>query len=472
MANNVATRYQNALTYAPGRSVGFYPDAGWQGSGGNAQTQVFQPATFAPFNALAAPQTTAAQQAPGYGVDRLGAMAATFGIDQLGKYIGNAINAPNLTPSDPYTGSSGMAVDPNADYGGAVDTALGQAGMGAGSGFSGGALAVPGDAGMGVDAALGAVQMAPSAGWGEGASFLSQIGDGISGIGDGIAGAAGSINPLGMGAGMLGSWGGGMLARGLVEGDAEQQPLASSIGGALGGIAGGFGAGAATGAAMGSIIPGIGTLIGAFVGALAGGTLGGGSPDIPYSWGNSFLGHDGLTVGDAGAENHATPAYAQSLNNQITAAIQQRAAAEGLQFDPYYSGEGFNVGTYRNQLTYQPTGLGQQPAGANQYTWQGSSPEELAQTAYGDLMSRGILTNAPRISMAEYDQDYSNRWNAYNQQFGPNGELPMMDQTGAEGVTYVGPGTPTAPDLTYSGWSNAFYTPASPVVADTGNQGQ
>lgn len=442
MARDTSTRYQNALTYGPGRAVGFYPDAGWQGSGGSAQTQTFAPATFAPLNALASqPGATTQQQAPGYGVAPLAGMAAMFGIDRLGSYLTSNLNAPDLTPSDPYTGSTGMAVDPNADYGGAVDTALAQSSIPTAAGeVSTLPIAVQGDAGMGVDTALAAAQMAPAEGWGAGASMASDVVSGLDSFWSNL-----DFDPISIGAGMLGSWGGSTLGNSLVEGDAEQQPVAGQIGGSVGG-------------ALGSYFGGpVGRLFGSFLGSLAGSTLGAGSPDIPYSWGNTFLGHDGLTVGDSGSGNHMKSTYAQNLNNQLAGVIQQRAAADGLQFDPYYAGEGYNVGTYRNQLTYQPTGLGAAPAGANQYTWQGSSPQDLGNYAYQDLMSRGILTSAPRITMQQYDDDYQNRWNTYNAQFGPNGELPMMTQTGAEGITYEAPGTPTAPDLTYSGWSNQYY---------------
>jgi hypothetical protein len=219
---------------------------------------------------------------------------------------------------------------------------------------------------------------------------------------DGAANYLSNINPITAGAGALGSWGGGQLAASIAPGDAEQQPLAASVGGTAGGVAGGALAGAAAGASAGSIIPGIGTLIGAFVGALAAGSLGGGSPDIPYSWANVHLGDGGLQAGGGEAGNGGAAGYSTRLAGDVSRYLTTQATQAGNVIDPTFLGTSFDVGSYNGNLTYQfnTPGYEGSPQGAHEYDWQGKNPLDLAQFAYSDLVRRGVVTPTPQLDWA------------------------------------------------------------------------
>ena len=392
------TRYENALAYGPGRSVGFYPDQGW----GNQYTPptypAFTPATFT--GQPTAPTDAMSTGGNGYGADASLAALAGTGLTKLGGYLSSTPSAaPTGGNPDPMAGNPNAVVD---GVGTASDTP----------------------------------------------SLLSQGYDALGSLGS---------SALNFGAGALGSWGGGQLAASIAPGDAEQQPIASSIGGTLGGIGGGLAAGAASGAAAGSIVPGLGTLIGAFIGALAGGTLGGGSPDIPYNWDTATVGPNGLNLGAPAAGNHANPAVAGTIGNDVASYLAQQAQANGLQFDPFYTGEGYNVGTYNGNLTYQQAGLGGAPPASNEYQWQGTSLQGLEQQAYNDLTSRGILTATPQITPQQYLDEQQKAWSAYNAGMDAFTAAPGINYGFDDGTAnWQGNAPPQAPGVYYSGRLDAY----------------
>ena len=396
MTYNGPARYENALAYGPGRSVGFYPDQGWGNGFTPAGTFPVTPATFAPV----APTEAMATGGSGYGALPLASVVG-LGLTGLAKYL-----TSSPTPSPGSTGNpEPMYGDPNA-------------------------------VSSGVSAA------------GDTPSLLSQGYDALSGLGG---------SAVNFGAGMLGSWAGGRLAADIAPGDAEQQPIASSIGGTLGGIGGGLAAGAASGAAAGSIVPGIGTLIGAFIGALAAGSLGGGSPDIPYGWSPATVGNGGLNLGAAAAGNHANPGIAGNIGQDVAGYLSDRAQAEGLQFDPFYTGEGYNAGFYNGALTYQRAGLGGAPPASNEYQWQGDNIGDLEQFAYGDLTSRGILTAAPQITQQQYLDDQQRQWALFNQGMDAFNTAPGINFGNDDGsANWTGNAPPSTPSGYFPGWLDAY----------------
>lgn len=417
MTYNGPSRYENALAYGPGRSVGFYPDQGWGNGFTPAGAYPVTPATFAPV----APTEAMATGGSGYGALPLASVAG-LGLTGLAKYL-----TSSPTPSPGSTGNpEPMYGDPNAVMNGvpssniSVDPIYGD----------------PNAVSSGVSAA------------GDTPSLLSRGYDALSGLGG---------SAVNFGAGMLGSWAGGRLAADIAPGDAEQQPIASSIGGTLGGIGGGLAAGAASGAAAGSIVPGIGTLIGAFVGALAAGSLGGGSPDIPYGWSPATFGNGGLNLGAAAAGNHANPGIAGNIGQDVARYLSDRAQAEGLQFDPFYTGEGYNAGFYNGNLTYQRAGLGGAPPASNEYQWQGNNIGDLEQFAYGDLTSRGILTATPQITQQQYLDDQWRQWNAYNQGMDAFNTAPGINFGNDDGSSnWTGNAPPSMPGGYFPSWLDSY----------------
>jgi hypothetical protein len=199
---------------------------------------------------------------------------------------------------------------------------------------------------------------------------------------------------INMGAGLVGSFGGSMLAKRLIQGDHQDQGTNAGVGGTIGGAIGT------------AILPGIGTLVGSFLGSLAGGTLGAGEADIPYSYATLGGQYDfnnpnsaprfGETSSDA--MNRGSPTAGAQFGNSLADYLNQRAAAEGYQWNPEKVNKGsIAAGTWAGgQYFYQPYLNGGGGAiladGRDAPDFLYSDPMQVAQHAWSDLTGGGYFT--------------------------------------------------------------------------------
>lgn len=445
-----AARYQNALSqYGPGRNAGFYPDAGWQGNGGPASPPYVPPQQFAPAPYVPMPQeypvTPYSTQAPPSAPDPIAGALGNLAPDLLKKgfeYLARP-DVPNVGIGPAPVGAVVQSALPDigfspAPVGTVVQTPLPDIGF---------SPAPVGDVVQSAlpDIASGAAGDAASATAGAEASAGFFSGGWTGGI---------NIDPIEIGASMLGTWGGNRLGADLVDGDADQQGLWGSVGGAAGGFVGGKLMGGGP----------LGTMIGSFVGSLAGSTLGAGSPDYPTAWDTATVGRDGLILSVPGAENGANPNSISGLSNSLAGYIQDRAASDGLQFDPFHANEGYNVGFHNKEMTYQHAGLGGANPSSNEFQWSGRNQDELQEFAYRNLQDRGILTAAPRITWDQYAGDQNALAQRYQDRLFNPGAWDIGTVNGAED-SWSAPVAPDAPNGMYSGRNDQYWGQFLPGLA-------
>jgi len=440
----VSSRYENALTYRPGRSVGFYPELPLVPRNDTPTTLPPTPPAQFDTPAVAPPPETGVSTAgssSGGGsnlLNRVGPMALSAAIKQGGNALKDALkpNQPGvdgtatafstsaldssltpaqadalifgqnggsenliMTPGGENTGwaveagTSAAPIDAAADFGGAIDTAMGQAAIGT--------------AGESAAAAGGAAA--------EGAA------------GGALGGAAGFVG--GMIPGIIGA-GFGRALTGMLGDDWETNPYISSAGTAIGGM-------------IGSIGGPLGTIAGAAIGNFLANAAFGEEADRPYSFtgGTVQIGPDGqpmVSLGGVRELNGGSTEKAQTINDVLASYLAGRAAEDGLVANPNAVGRtGFYAGLSDRGLFYQPfttnewlssvEPTNQIPVQGRDYVL-GGSPDLYLPYIYNDLVSRGFYT--PQGSAPSWSDVEAQRNGALDQL---RGTTTLMD-AGSEAV--------------------------------------
>ncbi len=241
----------------------------------------------------------------------------------------------------------------------------------------------------------------------------------------GLTGSLG-VNPLtggdlaSGGANTAGAALGGLIASQAFQNDrGAYTQYGQQAGSALGGIA--------SGALIGSALGPIGALFGGIAGGFGGGMIGGGAasqigpaPTIGRNFATTgTLGADGgIQWGAAGGDNGGTAADATQFGSWLSGALGQRAADQGLAFNPNMAGAQFTIGGFDNfsrrgetpggyfytpgQAGASPENYALRPDGALYGAFSGEQANAFADSVLADLSARGVFTQGGQGQGLDY----------------------------------------------------------------------